>query len=236
VNPPHTSNTSQWLFTEPSQNVFNFTEGEIVATKAEAAGFFLRCHALVWHSQLAPWVESTNWTAPALRDTITAHITHVAGHWKGRCYAWDVVNEALNEDGTYRPSVFYNVLGEDYIAHAFKVAAQVDPHAKLYYNDYNLESPGNKSAAAVGIVKMLRAEGIKIDGIGMQAHLTAESHPTLDEHVAVIESYSDAGVEVALTEVDVRITLPATTEKLELQKQAYKNVSANEEPNRKWNV
>ncbi|KAH8902348.1 glycoside hydrolase family 10 protein [Coniochaeta sp. PMI_546] len=218
------TNGMKWLFTEPQQNVFNFTEGEIVAKKAEEAGYYLRCHALVWHSQLAPWVESTNWTADALRDVITAHITNVAGHWKGRCYAWDVVNEALNEDGTYRQSVFYNVLGEDYIKHAFKVASQVDPHAKLYYNDYNLESPGKKSEAAVGIVKKLRADGIKIDGIGMQAHLTAESHPTLDQHVAVIKSYSDAGVEVALTELDVRITLPATAEKLELQKQAYKNL------------
>ena len=223
----HRHEKSQWLFTEPEQNVFNFTEGEVVAAKAAEAGYYLRCHALVWHSQLAPWVESSsaNWTADALRDAITAHITAVAGHWKGRCYAWDVVNEALNEDGTYRESVFYNVLGRDYIRHAFEVASSVDPAAKLYYNDYNLESPGKKSEAAVGIVKTLRAAGVRIDGIGMQAHLTAESHPTLDQHVAVIKSYADAGVEVALTELDVRITLPATEEKLELQKQAYKNVS-----------
>lgn len=155
---------------------------------------------------------------------MTAHITAVAGHWKGRCYAWDVVNEALNDDGTYRTSVFYNVLGPAYIGHAFRVASRVDPGARLYYNDYNLERPSAKSAAAVGIVEMLRAGGVRIDGIGMQAHLTAESHPTLDQHVAVMESYGEAGVEVALTELDVRITLPATAEKLELQKQAYKNV------------
>lgn len=179
----------------------------------------------MWHSQLAPWVEARNWTASELKAAITAHITNVAGHWKGRCYAWDVVNEALNEDGTYRESVFYNTLGEDFIKHAFKVAHQVDPHAKLYYNDYNLESPGAKSAGAIRIVNMLKAEGIQIDGVGLQAHLTAESHPTLDQHVAVIKSYAATGVEVALTELDVRIAMPATAEKLELQKQAYKNVS-----------
>jgi endo-1,4-beta-xylanase len=180
----------------------------------------------VWHSQLAPWVEAKkDWTPDTLRATITAHITNVAGHWKGRCYAWDVVNEALNEDGTWRDSVFYRVLGPDFIKHAFRVASEVDPKAKLYYNDYNLESPGKKSEAAVGIVKMLKADGIKIDGIGMQAHLVAEGHPTLDEHVAVIQSYAAAGVEVALTELDVRLKLPVTAENLELQKVAYKNVS-----------
>ncbi|KAB5571861.1 family 10 glycosyl hydrolase [Coniochaeta sp. 2T2.1] len=219
------TNGMKWLFTEPEQNVFNYTEGEVVAKRAAEEGYYLRCHALVWHSQLAPWVESRqDWTATELLDVITKHITNVAGHWKGRCYAWDVVNEALNEDGTYRQSVFYNVLGEEYIKHAFRVAAAVDPHAKLYYNDYNLESPGQKSAGAVRIVKMLQAAGIRIDGVGMQAHLTAESHPTLDQHVAVIQSYAETGVEVALTELDVRITLPATAEKLELQKVAYKNI------------
>lgn len=206
--------------------MFNFTEGEIVASIAEEADLTLRCHALVWHSQLAPWVEEANWTADALRDVITTHITNVAGHWKGRCYAWDVVNEALNEDGTYRESVFYNVLGEDFIKHAFKVASEVDPGAKLYYNDYNLESPGPKSEGARNIVKMLRDDGIKIDGIGMQAHLVAGQHPTLDEHVAVIKSYAELDVEVALTELDVRVELPVNETNMAWQKEAYKNVSS----------
>jgi endo-1,4-beta-xylanase len=136
-----------------------------------------------------------------------------------------VVNEALDEDGTYRKSVFYNVLGEEFIKHAFRVASQVDPAAKLYYNDYNIETPSAKSAGAVRIVEMLKDEGIRIDGVGLQAHFTAEGHPSLDQHIAVMESYAATGVEVALTELDVRIALPATAEKLEMQKQGYKNVS-----------
>jgi endo-1,4-beta-xylanase len=187
---------------------------------------YLRCHALVWHSQLAPWVESTTWTADELRQVIVDHITNVAGHWKGQCYAWDVVNEALNEDGTYRESVFYKVLGEEYIKLAFKTAAEVDPEAKLYYNDYNLESPSGKTEGAQRIVKMLQAEGIKIDGVGLQAHLVAEGHPTLDQHIDAIKGFADLGVEVALTELDIRLTLPATAENLALQKEAYKNVSS----------
>jgi endo-1,4-beta-xylanase len=218
------TNGLKWLFTEPEQGVFNFTEGEIVSSKAKKAGQYLRCHALVWHSQLAPWVETTEWTKESLRAAIVSHITKVAGHWKGKCYAWDVVNEALNEDGTYRESLFYNVLGEEYIKLAFSTAAEVDPSAKLYYNDYNLESPSKKTEGALRIVKMLKDAKIKIDGVGLQAHLVAESHPTLDQHIDAIKGFANAGVEVALTELDVRLQTPANTTNLAQQKESYKNV------------
>ncbi|KAF4846856.1 Endo-1,4-beta-xylanase 1 [Colletotrichum siamense] len=216
------TNGQKWLFTEPEPGVFNYTEGEIVSSIAEENGQLLRCHALVWHSQLAPWVETTEWTPEELEEVIVRHITNVAGHWKGRCYAWDVVNEALEDDGTWRQSVFYKVLGEDYIKLAFRTAAEVDPDAKLYYNDYNLESVSAKSEAARGIVKMLQADGIRIDGIGMQAHLVAHRAPTLDQQIEVISSYAELGVEVALTELDVRIELPVNETNLEWQKEAYK--------------
>lgn len=183
-----------------------------------------RCHALVWHQQLAPWVEATNWTADALRAVIIEHVTHVAGYYRGRCYAWDVVNEALNEDGSYRESLFYQTLGDEYIRVAFRAAAAADPGARLYYNDYNLESPGNKSEGAIRIVKMLQEEGIKVSGVGMQAHQVASSAPTLDQQIAVIQSFGALGVEVAYTELDVRIELPVNSTNLEWQKQAYKNV------------
>lgn len=205
--------------------MFNWTEGEVVSDLAQEQDKLLRCHALVWHSQLAPWVEAKNWTAEALTAVIEEHVTRVARHWKGQCYAWDVVNEALNEDGTYRESLFYNVLGEDYIKLAFRTAAKADPHAKLYYNDYNLESPSAKSEAARGIVRMLQEDGIKIDGIGMQAHMTAGSAPSLDDFIAVMESYAELDVEVALTELDVRIELPLNETNLAWQKEVYKNVS-----------
>ncbi|KAK1756428.1 endo-1,4-beta-xylanase B [Echria macrotheca] len=219
-----TNGEKKWLFTEPEQGVFNFTEGEIVTSLAKKNGLILRCHALVWHSQLAPWVEATNWTADALREVIVSHITNVAGHWKGQCYAWDVVNEALNEDGTYRESLFYQVLGEEYIKLAFETAAKVDPHAKLYYNDYNLEKPSPKTEGAARIVKMLRDAGLKIDGVGLQAHLTAEGHPTLDQHIDAIAGFTKLGVEVALTELDIRLQLPANETNLAQQKEGYKNI------------
>lgn len=214
----------QWLFVEPQQGVFNFTEGDIIASKAKKAGQYLRCHALVWHSQLAPWVEQVAWTPETLRAAIVLHVTKVARHYKGQCYAWDVVNEALNEDGTYRESVFYKVLGEEYIKLAFQTAAKVDPRAKLYYNDYNLEWPSAKTAGAQRIVKMLQKNRIRIDGVGLQAHLIAEQPPTLDQHIDAISGFAKLGVEVALTELDIRLKTPATATNLAQQREAYKNV------------
>ncbi|KAM7188571.1 endo-1,4-beta-xylanase D [Rhypophila sp. PSN 637] len=220
------TNGQKWLFVEPAPGIFNFTEGEIVASKAKKHGKHLRCHALVWHSQLAPWVETTEWTKETLRAAIVRHITKVAGHWKGRCYAWDVVNEALNEDGTWRESVFYKVLGEEYITLAFKTAAKVDPNAKLYYNDYNLELPGAKVEGAKRIVKMLQKQRVKIDGMGLQAHLVAEwgSPADIDRHIEVMRGFGSLGVEVALTELDVRLQTPYNATNLALQKRSYKNI------------
>ncbi|KLU90863.1 glycosyl hydrolase family 10 [Magnaporthiopsis poae ATCC 64411] len=220
------TNGQKWLFVEPEEGVFNYTEGEVVSSIAARNRQTLRCHTLVWHSQLAPWVEAKQWTPETMREAIVRHIQNVAGHWKGRCYAWDVVNEALEDDGSWRKSVFYRVLGEEYIKLAFREAAKVDPHAKLYYNDYNLESPGPKVAAVGRLVKMLRDEGIRIDGVGAQAHLVAHRAPSLEKQVAAFQSFADLGVEVALTELDVRIQLPVNATNLELQKQVYVNSTA----------
>ncbi|KAK1760532.1 glycoside hydrolase [Echria macrotheca] len=222
------TNGQKWMFTEPSPGVFNFTEGEVVSKIAADTGKLLRCHALVWHSQLAPWVDTTtNWTADGLRAAIKRHIDGVAGHWKGRCYAWDVVNEALDEDGTYRKSVFYNVLGDEYIRLAFQWAAAADPGAKLYYNDYGIERPDSvKTAGAKRIVKMLRDAGIRIDGVGLQAHLHADVHPTMEDHMRTMQGYVELGVsEVAFTELDVRIVAPTNATSLAWQTESYQFVT-----------
>ncbi|KAK7972342.1 glycoside hydrolase family 10 protein [Apiospora saccharicola] len=222
------TNGQKWLFTEPEQGVFNFTEGDIVTSIAQEQGLIQRCHALVWHSQLAPWVDNATaeWTPEALSAVIVEHVTNVMEHYRGKCYAWDVVNEALDEDGTYRDSVFSRVLGgEEFIKLAFRTAAAVEPEVKLYYNDYNIEKPSPKSDGVLRIVRMLQEDGIKIDGVGLQAHLVASRPPTLDEQIATINSYGALGVEVAYTELDVRQNTPVNETSLEWQANAYKDVS-----------
>ncbi|KAK1780444.1 glycoside hydrolase superfamily [Copromyces sp. CBS 386.78] len=202
------TNGQKWLFTEPSPGVFNFTEGDIVVSLATKTGKLLRCHALVWHSQLALWVEAKNeteWTKEELSAVIVRHIKGVMGHYKGQCYAWDVANEALNdEDGGYRQSIFYKVLGVEFIRLAFKTAAEVDPGAKLYYNDYGIERPT----------------------VGMQAHMHADNHPTAEDLEETMRGYVQAGAkEVAFTELDVRITIPVNETSLEWQKDGYQKVA-----------
>lgn len=136
-----------------------------------------------------------------------------------------MVNEALNEDGTWRESVFYKVLGEDYIKLAFKLAHEIDPETKLYYNDYNIERPGRKADGVRRIVRMLQEEGIPIHGVGMQAHFMVGRTPSLDDQIHVIKQYAELGMEVALTELDIRGATPVTADILAQQKVDYMNVS-----------
>jgi endo-1,4-beta-xylanase len=131
-------------------------------------------------------------------------------HYKGQCYAWDVVNEALESDGSFRESVFFKTIGESYIKIAFDIAAAADPDVKLYYNDFSIENPGPKATGALNIVKSLKASGTKIDGVGLQAHFIVGSTPSKAVQIKNLESFTALGVEVAYTELDIRMTLPST--------------------------
>jgi endo-1,4-beta-xylanase len=205
-------NTQKWDTIEPTQNTFSYTKGDVISALAVKNGQKLRCHTLLWHNQLPSWVTSGTWTNATLTAALQNHITNVVTHYKGQCYAWDVVNEAFNEDGTYRTSIFYNTIGPEYIAIAFRAAAAADPSVKLYYNDYNIESAGGKSTAALNLVKSLQARGIKIDGVGLQAHFIVGSTPSRSAQVTNMKTFTALGVEVAVTELDVRFSsLPPTT-------------------------
>jgi len=210
------------MYIEPEYGVFNFTGGQQIIDLAKENRQISRCHALVWH-QLPKWVETSTWGKENLTRALTEHVTAEVTQWKGKCYAWDVVNEGLADNGTYRPSLFYNVLGEDYIKIAFKAAAKADPKAKLYYNDYAIETIGNKSNGARNIVKMLQKANIKIDGVGLQSHFTVGRAPTMDSQIANMRAFTALGVEVAQTELDVRILLPTNATNLALQSEVYKN-------------
>jgi len=215
-------NTMKWEYTEPEQNVFSYTQGDVIADFAEKNGQLIRCHNLVWYNQLPSWISTVQWTAATLTAAIQAHIASEVGHYKGQCYCWDVVNEALNDDGTFRTDVFFTVLGTEYINIAFAAAAAADPTVKLYYNDYNIESPGAKLTSAIGIVKQLQTAGIKIDGVGLQGHFIVGETPSESQLVSALDSFIALGVEVAYTEVDVRfLTLPPTTAGLTQQANDY---------------
>ncbi|KAJ5083018.1 hypothetical protein N7532_012061 [Penicillium argentinense] len=219
-------NSQKWDTIEPSQNTFSYTKGDAIANLAEANGQKLRCHNLVWHSQLPSWVSSGTWTNATLLAAMKNHITNVVTHYKGRCYAWDVVNEALNEDGSYRESIWYTTIGPAYIPIAFATAAAADPDVKLYYNDYNIEYSGSKATGAQNIVKLIQSYGAKIDGVGLQAHFIVGSTPSQSAQASTMAGYTNLGVEVAITELDIRMTLPSTDALLAQQKTDYSNTVA----------
>jgi endo-1,4-beta-xylanase len=224
-------NAMKWDATEPNRGQFSFGGADQVANFATQNGKELRCHTLVWYSQLPSWVSQINNNATLL-SVMTNHINTVMGRYKGKCTHWDVVNEALNEDGTYRDNVFLRVMGEAYLPISFRLAAAADPSAKLYYNDYNLEYGEAKAQGAVRIVKLVQSWGIKIDGVGLQGHLVVEKTPTQtiptppqDVLEKTLSLYTDLGVDVAYTELDIRMNTPATTAKLQAQSEAWQRVA-----------
>ncbi|KAH7131896.1 glycoside hydrolase family 10 xylanase [Dendryphion nanum] len=214
-------NSMKWDATEPSRGTFSYANGDTIVNLAQKNGQKLRCHALVWHSQLPNWVSNGGFDNATLISIMKNHITNVATHFKGKCFHWDVVNEALNEDGTYRESVFYKTIGPAYIPIAFAAAAAADPSAKLYYNDYNIESAGGKSSGAQNIVKLIKQYGAKIDGVGMQAHLIVGSTPSQSAQTANMNAFVNLGVDVAITELDIRTTTPATAAAVTQQAKDY---------------
>ncbi|GAA2302796.1 endo-1,4-beta-xylanase [Streptomyces kunmingensis] len=217
-------NGMKWYATEPQRGVFDFTAGDEIVRYAKAHGLKLRGHTLLWHSQLPGWLTSGTWTADELRAILKNHITQVVKHYRGKVFAWDVANEIMNEDGTYRENLFYTTLGPGYIADALRWARAADPKVKLYLNDYNVEGTGAKSDAYYTLIKQLKADRVPVDGFGMQAHLALQyGFPYQMEQN--IQRFADLGLDVAITELDIRMILPYDATKLAQQADWYRQVT-----------
>jgi endo-1,4-beta-xylanase len=182
-------------------------------TFGERNGMFVIGHTLVWHNQTPRWVFQDAAGQPVSRDTLVArmreHIQTVVGRYRGRVRGWDVVNEALNEDGSLRRSPWLTIIGEDYLAMAFRFAHEADPAAELYYNDYSLENAA-KRQGAVDLIRRLRAEGVPVTGVGLQDHVQMD-WPTPAQLDSTIAAFAGLGVRVMITELDVDV-LPRATQ------------------------
>ena len=195
-------NSLKWMFLQPFPNKFNFGAADKYVELGIKNNMHIVGHALVWHNQLADFMKTTG-SRSEFKKHVENHINTVVSRYKGKIDAWDVVNEAFNENGSLRPSVFKNQMGDNYIEDVFKLAETADPDADLIYNDYNLYKPA-KRAGVLKMVKKLQENGTKINAIGVQAHWRLNS-PSLMEIEQIILDISDLGVEVMFTELDVTV-------------------------------
>ncbi|SHE44762.1 endo-1,4-beta-xylanase [Chryseobacterium takakiae] len=198
-------NCMKSMFLQPQEGKFFFDDADRFVAFGEKNNMFIIGHTLIWHSQLPKWFfvdkDGKNVSAEVLKQRMKNHINTVVSRYKGRVKGWDVVNEAIMEDGTYRKSKFYEILGEEFIPLAFQYAQEADPNAELYYNDYNEWFP-EKVKTVINIVKNMKSRGIRVDGVGMQTHVGLDT-PKLEEYEKAIVDYASAGVKVNVTEMEI---------------------------------
>lgn len=192
---------------QPTEGEFNFELADKFVEYGVQNNKFITGHCLVWHSQAPRWFFRDSLgnevTPEVLKERMKTHIYTVVGRYKGKVKGWDVVNEAIEDDGSYRESRFFKILGEDFIKYAFQYAHETDPDCELYYNDYSMSGAG-KRKGVVQMVKKLQEQGVKIDGIGMQTHVGLD-YPEIDEFEASMEAYAALGLKVMVTEMDISV-------------------------------
>ncbi|MBL1067718.1 endo-1,4-beta-xylanase [Streptomyces sp. 7-21] len=215
-------NVMKWDTVQPSQGNFNFSGGDRLVDFAQQNNQQVYGHTLVWHSQLPSWVSNGGFNAEQLNAVMENHITEVVSHYAGQVAYWDVVNEAFNDDGTLRQSVFQQTIGEEYIANAFRAADAADPNAKLCINDYSTDGINAKSNAMYDLVSSLLDQGVPIDCVGFQSHLILDQLPS--DYQENLQRFSDLGLEVIVTELDIRIQDPADSSDLQRQAEQYQQV------------
>ena len=205
-------NVLKWSLVHPQPERYDFVASDRYVAFGEKRGMFVVGHTLVWHNQTPRWVFEDDEGKPVDRDTLLRrlreHISTVVGRYKGRIKGWDVVNEALNQDGTMRQSPWFKIIGKDYLAQAFRFAREADPDVELYYNDYDLELPAKRNGA-IALIKKLQSDGVPIAGVGLQNHNRLQ-WPSIADEDATIDAFAKLRLKVNITELDVDV-LPRTT-------------------------
>lgn len=204
-------NVLKWGLVHPKPGVYNFSPSDRYVEFGEKTGMTIIGHTLVWHNQTPQWVFQDSAgkliTRDALLERMRDHIRTVVGRYKGRIKGWDVVNEALNEDGSLRETPWLKIIGEEYITKAFEVAHQADPNAELYYNDYSLEN-APKRGGAITLIRKLQAAGVHVAAVGLQGHYKMD-WPSSAQVDSTIGAFEAIGVKANITELDIDV-VPAT--------------------------
>lgn len=214
-------NAMKWRNLEVAPDVYDWTAVDQLIEFAQRYDQAVYGHTLVWHTDVPEWI-SPDWPSERIRETLREHITTVVSRYRGKVWGWDVLNEPLAEDGSLRDTIWLRKLGPSYIAEVFRWAHEADPDAVLFLNEYGVEGRTKKADALLTLVRELRAAGIPIEGVGFQSHLPWDKMPK--DMAGNLARFADLGVSVAVTELDVRIELPVTEEKLERQATMYRHV------------
>src|SRR5580698_1265207 len=233
-------NAMKWASIHPSQSTYNFAPGDQLVAFAQAHQMQTRGHNLCWEVYNPSWVNTLATTAtPAqMSAALQDHITTVVSHYQGEVFAWDVVNEAVSDSQTgtgavMKDSIWYNqpgigVTGTGYVEQAFRWAHAAYPNALLFYNDYNIEDQGAKFNAVYAMVKDFVARGVPINGVGIQMHINTGSYPSSAGFAKNIQMLAALGLQVHITEMDVRIPVDssgnATAANLQAQAQTYQRI------------
>ncbi len=201
-------NVMKWEEIHPAPGVYDFDAADRLVRIGEENGMFIVGHTLVWHNQTPDWVfedeEGNTLSSEALLERMRDHIHTVVGRYKGRIQGWDVVNEALELDGSLRETRWYRIIGQDYLVKAFQYAHEADPDAELYYNDFLMEVP-SKRAGAIRLVRYLQEQGAPVHGIGSQSHFRMLEFPELQEIENSIVELAELGLDVMITELDISV-------------------------------
>lgn len=214
-------NDLKWEMIRLSPTNYDFSGVDVLMSFAEKNRMAFRGHTLVWHNQNPRWLDQLPEDRAVWEKTLKDHILTVVGHYRGRIRDWDVVNEVVADDGSMRETVWSKRLGPDYIAQAFRWAREADPSARLFINDYSIELPGAKSDRLYALVKDLLAQGVPIDGVGFQGHIQGPEVPNFEAVQTNFQRFADLGLEVQITELDVRLPEPADEAALESQAVIY---------------
>jgi endo-1,4-beta-xylanase len=207
-------NALKWEYIQPRIDAYAFDLPDRYAAFGERNHMYIVGHCLVWHNQLPGWVfkdaQGNLVSREILLQRMHDHIHAVVSRYKGRIKSWDVVNEALNEDGSLRQSLWLKIIGDDYIAKAFQYAHEADPDAELTYNDYSLENEPKRNGA-IALIKKLQAQGVPITSVGLQGHDNL-TWPTVEQQDATISAFADLHLKVVISELDIDVLPRATAQ------------------------
>ena len=209
---------------QPRPNQFDFSQADRLMAFAADHQMAVRGHTLVWHRAVPDWLVQSDWSRDELMAVLENHIKTVVGRYRGQIVAWDVVNEAIADDGTLRDTIWLRGIGPDYIEMAFRWAHEADPEALLMYNDYGGEEMNAKSDAIYDLVQSLRAKNVPIHGVGLQMHVQANAAPNPQEVAANMSRLGDLGLQAQITEMDVRIRQPSSPDDASQQANIYQSM------------